>query len=193
MRQFLYGIAIILILAIPFMRTLFESYMFLHMHMQMMLLFIAGLLLTPLLKEKFPSLFEKYNKNGVPFMIIFLTIIIYWMLPRAMDEALEIWYIELFKFISIPLLAGVTVRDSFPKLKAGARFIFMFITAITFGITGILYTSSDSQLCNSYLIADQISVGLGQVAIGVAILAFVFLITFTDQSQFYNNPYDEST
>ncbi len=192
MRQFIYGMAIILIFATPFMRTLFESYMFLHMHMQMMLLFIAGLLMAPLLQQKFPNFFEKYNKNGVPFMIIFVTIIIYWMLPRAMDEALELWYVELFKFVSIPLLAGVTLRDSFRKLQPFARFIFMVITALTFGITGVLYTSSESQLCNAYLLADQISVGIGQVAIGVAILAFVFLITFTDQAQYYKNPYDDA-
>lgn len=185
MRQFLYGLVIVLIMAVPPIRALFESYMFLHMHMQMMLLFLAGILMAPFLKQKFPRFFEKFNKNGVPFMIIFVTIIIYWMLPRAMDEALELWYVELFKFISLPLFAGVTLRDSIPKLKAGARFVFMFITAITFSVTGIAYTSADAQLCNAYLVADQISVGIGQMAIGLAIFAFIFLITFTDQSQYY--------
>lgn len=192
MRQPIYGLVMILFLAIPFMRDLFESYMFLHMHMQMMLLFLSGLLLAPFFTKKFPRFFEKYNRNGVPFMIVFLTIIIYWMLPRVMDEALELWYVELFKFISLPLLAGVTLRDSFSKLKISARFVFMFITAAVFSVTGLAYTFSESQLCNSYLIADQISVGLGLIAIGIGILGFIFLITFTDQTQYYK-PSDDTT
>lgn len=190
MRQSFYGLVLILFLAIPFMRDLFESYMFLHMHMQMMMLFIGGLLLAPFFQKKLPNFFEKFNKNGVPFMIIFITIIIYWMLPRVMDEALELWYVELFKFISLPLLAGVTLRDSFPKLKTAGRFGFMFLTAAVFSITGLAYTFSESQLCNSYLIADQISVGIGLIAIGIGILGFIFLITFTDQTQYYQ-PSDE--
>lgn len=186
MRQPIYGLILYVFLGIPFMRNLFESYMILHMHMQMMLLLLVGILVYPFIKRVIPKLFSFYNQSGLPLMIIFLALLIFWMLPRTMDEALDLWYYELFKFISIPFM-GIVLRDSIPKIKSAMRIIFMLVISIILSVTGLLYMFSDSQLCNSYLIADQISVGIGLIVIAVMLLMYIFLLTFTDQSQYYNN------
>lgn len=53
MRQFYYGLALFLFLALPPVRHLLESIMAMHMHMQMMLLLVSGLLMAPFIQKKF--------------------------------------------------------------------------------------------------------------------------------------------
>ncbi len=86
MRQFYYGLALLLFLALPPVRHLMESIMAMHMHMQMMLLFVSGLLMSPFIQKKIPGLFAKFNKTGYPGLLLLLIILFYWMLPRTMDD-----------------------------------------------------------------------------------------------------------
>src|SRR5690625_2263866 len=88
MKQFWYGLALLVFLALPPVRTLLESVMAFHMHMQMMLLFAAGLLMAPFFQKRFARIFDGFNKTGLPGVVLFLVILIYWMMPRSMDEAL---------------------------------------------------------------------------------------------------------
>lgn len=185
MKQFSYGLALVLFLAIPPVRDLLESIMAMHMHMQMMLLFVAGLLMAPFFQKYCAPIFDKYNKTGLPGVVLFFIILIYWMLPRTMDEALEIWYVELFKFISLPLLAGVPLRDSWPKLKEAAQVIYFIILGVIFSMLSYLYVFSESTLCNNYLMVDQKTVGWGFMFLAVSIFLYVLLMLFTDQKQYF--------
>lgn len=185
MRQFYYGLALLLFLALPPVRHLMESIMAMHMHMQMMLLFVSGLLMAPFIQKKIPGLFAKFNKTGYPGLLLFLIILFYWMLPRTMDESLEIWSVELFKFISLPFLAGVPLRDSWPKLREAAQVSFFLILGVIFSALSYLYVFSESTLCNNYLMTDQKTVGYGFMFLAVSILIYVLLMLFTDQRQYF--------
>src|SRR5690625_4357907 len=88
MGQVKYGLILYIFMMLPPVVMLFEFNMTIHMHMQMPLLAVAGMLMYPFLKQKFPRFFEKYNKNGIPGIVLFLIVVSYWLLPRAMDEAL---------------------------------------------------------------------------------------------------------
>src|SRR5690625_6239864 len=90
--------------------------MTIHMHMQMPLLAVAGMLMYPFLKHKFPRFFEKYNKNGIPGILLFLIVVSYWLLPRAMDEALTMAAVQRFKCISWACLVGGPLRGSWGRL-----------------------------------------------------------------------------
>src|SRR5690625_7928710 len=82
-------------------------------------------------------------------MTIVLIIIVYWLIPRTMDEALTLPYVEVFKFISWPFLVGVPLRDSWGKLNTfGQGFIFISISIIFSGMAW-LYIASPNQLCRS--------------------------------------------
>src|SRR5699024_7438956 len=118
MKQTIYGLALYVFLMMPPVITLSESIMSIHMHMQMPLLGIVGLLMTPYLQQRFPDFFKKWNHNGIPGIILFMIIVIYWLLPRTMDEALTIPLLEVFKFISWPFMVGVPLRDSWSKVGA---------------------------------------------------------------------------
>src|SRR5690625_5579001 len=84
----LYYLFVFIFLPLSPVRHLAESLMGIHMHMQMPLLAIAGMLMAPFLQKKFGSFFAKWNANGVPGIILRLIVVFYWLIPRTMDDAL---------------------------------------------------------------------------------------------------------
>lgn len=184
MKQAIYGLVLYVFLMLPPVANLAESVMTIHMHMQMPLFVIAGMLMTPYLKQRFPTFFVKWNRNGVPGIILFMIIIMYWMLPRTMDEALTIYAIEIFKFISLPFLAGVPLRDSWSKLgKMGKNIIFVTLSLLC-GFMGILYIFSPEQLCNNYLIVEQITLGWAFLFLALSIIIYFVQQFFVDRTEY---------
>ncbi|QUW22057.1 hypothetical protein JSQ81_00230 [Sporosarcina sp. Marseille-Q4063] len=184
MKQAKYGLLLFIFLAIPPVANLLESIMIIHMHMQMPLLIIAGFFMAKFLIIRFPGFFEKWNQNGIPGILLFLVILLYWMIPRTMDEALTLNSIEIFKFISLPFLAGVPLRDSWRKLSIFKRNILLIvITIMSFGL-GLLYVKSPVQLCNNYLLIEQITLGWGFLTMAICLVIYLLYISFTDQSAY---------
>lgn len=174
MKQAIYGLIIYLFLMLPPSIEILESIMVLHMHMQMPLLIIIGMLFTPFLRERFPKFFAEWNENGLPGILLFFLILSYWMIPRAMDEALTSVPVEIFKFVSLPFLAGVPLRDSWRKLSSLWKKVLYVSLAILFGFVGWLYMASESQLCNNYLVSEQKALGL--IFIIMAFCLFLYFI-----------------
>jgi hypothetical protein len=185
MRQPIYGLALFIFLILPPVVTLAESIMAIHMHMQMPLFAFAGFLMAPFFQKKFPKFFEKWNENGIPGILLFLIIVTYWMIPRTMDEALTIPAVEIFKFISLPFLAGVPLRDSWPKISTKVKNAVYIFLSVLFIALAILYIAAPMQLCNNYLIVEQKTLGWGFVFLGGGIF-FYFI-----QTLFYKD--DEAT
>lgn len=184
MKQYTYGLLLFIILMLPPVSNLMESIMIVHMHMQMPLLVFAGFLMARYVQIRFPNFFEKWNSNGVPGIILFIIISVYWMLPRAMDEALNSQSVQLFKFFSLPFLAGIPLRDSWNKLSSmGKSLIFVSYTIIFVGM-GWLYIYSPVQLCNNYLLIEQITLGWGFITMALCMLIYMLYITFMDSSQY---------
>ncbi|GAB3060328.1 hypothetical protein [Virgibacillus ainsalahensis] len=184
MKQAMYGLLLYVFLMLPPVVTLAESIMAIHMHMQMPLLVIAGMLMTPFLQKKFPGFFRKWNSNGVPGIILFMIIVIYWLIPRTMDEALTIPAVEIFKFISLPFLAGLPLYDSWKKLSETGKNIIYISLSILFGIMAWLYIASETQLCNSYLIVEQKTLGWGFFFIAACILIYFIQLLFINRSEY---------
>ncbi len=184
MKQYTYGILLLIILMLPPVSNLMESIMIVHMHMQMPLLVFAGFLMANYVQIRFPSFFEKWNSNGLPGIMLFMIISMYWMLPRAMDEALNSQSMELFKFFSLSFLAGIPLRDSWNKLYSkGKAIIFISYTVIFVGL-GWLYIYSPMQLCNNYLLIEQITLGWGFITTALCMLTYMLYLTFMDSSQY---------
>lgn len=173
MNQKTFGLGLFIFLIIPPVANLMESVMIIHMHMQMPILVITGFLMSPFFQTKFPRFFEKWNHSGIPGILLFIIIVGYWMLPRTMDEALELWAVELFKFISLPFLAGVPLRDSWKKLEQAGKNTVIIIFSIAFIVMGWLYINATMQLCNNYLLIEQITLGWGFLTMGIAFVIFL--------------------
>lgn len=184
MNQFWLGLGLLIFLIVPPVANLMESVMIIHMHMQMPMLVIAGFLMGKFFLEKYPRFFDKYNENGVPGILLFVVIMSFWMLPRTMDEALTEPMMEIFKFVSLPFLAGVSLRDSWRRLNTLLKnSVFIFFTVL-FLVMGWLYIQSDSQLCNNYLVIDQIILGWGFMAMAVCIVLYLAYTFFVDPSDY---------
>ena len=184
MKQSLYGVLLWLLLFLPPVSNLMESVMIIHMHMQMPLLIFSGFLMARLFQLRFPSFFSKWNSEGIPGILLFVIITLYWTLPRSMDDALTMQSMEVFKFISLPFLAGIPLRDSWKKLRPIVKnVLFYFFTILFFGI-GWLYIDSPVQLCNNYLIIEQITLGWGFVTTAICLVIYLVYITFTDPTKY---------
>ncbi|HLR09706.1 MAG TPA: hypothetical protein VK136_10720 [Bacillota bacterium] len=184
MIQVIYGLILFIFLMLPPVVKLLESIMIIHMHMQMPLLVIAGFLMAPFFQKMFPTLFRKWNANGLAGILLFLIIMLYWTMPRAMDEALTIPAMEVFKFMSLPFFAGVPLRDSWKKLgKIGKNAVFV-VFLIVFVAMGVLYIASPVQLCNNYLRTEQITLGWGYLAMSAAILIYLIQLIVIEPSKY---------
>src|SRR5690625_196561 len=117
MKKLISGVLLFLLLAMPPVRLLLESYMLLHMLVQLPLLIISGMLIGDYLVKRFPGFFDKYDHNGIPGILLVYLVTMYWMIPRAMDEALLLPAVEIFKYISLPFLAGIALRNSWNRLN----------------------------------------------------------------------------
>ncbi|WP_028782004.1 hypothetical protein [Thalassobacillus devorans] len=183
MKGIYYVVILYIFLMLPPVANLMESVMIIHMHMQMTLFAAIGFLLAPGMIRKFPRFFEEWNPNGIPGLLLFVLVIVYWTLPRSMDEALNLWYIELFKFISLPFLAGVPLRDSWKKLKSSWKNGLIIFFTLLFIVMGWLYIWSPNQLCNNYLLIDQITLGWGFLLTAVCMIIYLAYSYITDLAE----------
>ncbi|PFP29700.1 hypothetical protein COJ96_08390 [Bacillus sp. AFS073361] len=184
MKQSLYGLLILLFLSMPPVANLMESVMIIHMHMQMPLLIFTGFLLARIFQLRFPRFFEKWNGNGIPGIILFIIIVAYWTLPRSMDEALTLQSMEVFKFTSLPILAGIPLRDSWKKLRPVGKHITFYFFIIMFSAMGWLYIYSPVQLCNNYLIIEQITLGWGFITTAICMVIYLLYKAFVDPKKY---------
>ncbi|MCA1031159.1 hypothetical protein LCL95_09005 [Bacillus timonensis] len=173
MNQSTFGFLLFLFLLIPPVASFMESIMVIHMHMQMPMLVIAGVLIGPFFQTRFPHFFRKWNENGVPGSLLFLIIIVYWTIPRTMDEALTVQSVEIFKFISLPFLAGIPLRDSWGKLsRKWKNAVILFFTVKSI-LMGWLYIYSNEQLCNNYLLIEQLTLGWSFIVTAIALIVYL--------------------
>lgn len=190
MKQAIYGLILYVFLMAPPVIYLSESIMAIHMHMQMPLLAVVGMLLTPLLQKIFPKFFRKWNGNGFPGMLLFLIVFSYWLIPRAMDDAITMTQVEVFKFISWPFLIGVPLRDSWSKISLTFKNSTLAILSVLYILMAWLYIFSPDQLCNNYLIVDQRTLGWSFLLVAFCFIIFVIQSFFIDPNQFYED-YEE--
>lgn len=184
MKQAIYGLILYLFLMLPPVIYLSESIMAIHMHMQMPLLAIVGMLMTPFLQKIFPRFFTKWNENGFPGILLFLIVFSYWLIPRAMDDAMTTTFVEVFKFISWPFLIGVPLRDSWSKISLLYKNSLLSIVAILYLLMAWLYIFSPDQLCNNYLIVDQRTLGWSFLLIAFCLLIYVVQTSVSDPSHY---------
>lgn len=184
MNQFSSGLLLLIVLALPPVANLLESIMVIHMHMQMPFLVISGFLMADYFQKHFPDFFKKWNDNGIPGMMLFVIIMVYWMIPRTMDEALTIQSVEVFKFISLPILAGIPLRDSWKKISSTAKNAVIISFSIIFLGMGWLYIKWPNPLCNNYLLIEQITLGWGFLTMAFCIVIYLVYNAFVDPAKY---------
>ncbi|WP_339379995.1 hypothetical protein [Aromatoleum evansii] len=164
-------VALYLLLATPAARTWLEATMSGHMLVQIPLLAALGFIACRLLPEAWQETLLAAAGGPVPHVVVALFASTWWMLPRALDEALTHLPAEAAKFVSLPLLVGLPLALAWRRLGSiGRGFLWTnFISMLA--VLGWLYIAAPVRVCNSYLVDQQESAGWLMVKLAVLLFA----------------------
>lgn len=170
-QRVLLALAIVLLLALPPLRAWLEAAMSSHMLVQMPLLAVAGLLAVRGLPPARRGRLRRWVGGPWPLVLVALFASSYWMLPRALDAALVDPWVELAKFVSLPLLVGAPLALAWERLGTIARGFIVTNYVSMLAVLGWLYMVAPVRVCNSYLESAQYDAGLWMV--WIAVLGFL--------------------
>ena len=157
-------------LAVPPVRHAFESAMTLQMLVQIPLLALAGWWLAQGTPDWLDRALSAWNHRGISGLLLASLVGMVWMLPLAMDAALDDPQVELAKFLSVPLLIGAPIALSWPRAGFVVRGMVLLEVIATVLRLGWLYLISPVRLCSNYLLDDQQRVGRILLVVGFVIL-----------------------
>ena len=159
-------------------RTALEGNMAVHMTVQLPLLVVLGLALAMVVRPHEPRWLADADWLGIPGIVLVVFGTSFWMLPRALDSAISDPWIDIAKFISLPLLVGLPLGLSWSRMPSlGRAFIWAnFIPKL--GAIGGLYVGAPVRLCAYYRLDQQAAAGWTLIAIAVALGISWFLVVF---------------
>lgn len=159
-------------------RIALESDMSAHMTVQVPLLIGLGLMLGPLIRTHEPRWLADADWLGIPGIVLVVFGTSFWMLPRALDEAVANPWMDAAKFISLPLLVGLPLGLSWRRMPSlGRAFIWAnFIPKL--GAIGGLYLAAPTRLCAYYRLDQQAAAGWTLIVIAVVLGGLWFIAAF---------------
>jgi hypothetical protein len=167
-----------LALWLPPLRSALESDMALHMALQMPLLIALGVLLAVAARRHEPRWLAGADWLGIAGIVAVVLGTSFWMLPRALDQAVADSRFDLVKFLSLPLLVGMPLGLSWRRMPPlGRAFIWAnFIPKL--GAVGGLYLGAPMRLCAYYRIDQQELAGWTLIAVAIALGLTWFIAAF---------------
>jgi hypothetical protein len=167
-----------LVLWLPPVRGALESDMALHMAVQMPVLIALGILIAAAACPHEPRWLAAADWLGIPGILAVVLGTSFWMLPRALDQAVSDPRIDLVKFLTLPLLVGLPLGLSWRRMPPlGRAFIWAnFIPKL--GAVGGLYLGAPTRLCAYYRLDQQELAGWTLIAIAFALGMTWFIAAF---------------
>lgn len=162
------GALLWIMLAMPPLQHALTATMTMQMLMQIPLLVVAGWFMAQVIPRRLIRDLAAWNRNGISGLLLASLAAMVWMLPRAMDAAIEHPWVALAKFISVPLLIGAPLALSWPRMSFVVQGVFLLEVIATAFRLGWLYMASPIRLCSNYLLPDQQLLGKILLALGVA-------------------------
>ena len=159
-------------LVLPPMEHALAARMTTQMLVEIPLLIAVGWLLGGALSQR-PALWDAWNHRGITGLVMATLAAAFWMLPRSLDAAVAEPLVATAKFISVPLLVGLPLGLSWPRMGFIVRGVFLFELIAMFFRLGWLYLISPIRLCNNYLLDDQARTGKYMLLIGAAALLWI--------------------
>ncbi|MFY9694906.1 MAG: hypothetical protein WA776_15985 [Xanthobacteraceae bacterium] len=167
-----------LILSLAPLRILLERDMATQMAVQMPLLIAPGVFLAAWVRRYEPRWLADADWLGIPGIVLVVFGTSFWMLPRALDEAVADPVFDLAKYLSLPLLVGLPLGLSWRRMPSlGRAFIWAnFIPKL--GAIGGLYLAAPTRLCAYYRLDQQVAAGWTLIAVAVALGLAWFVAVF---------------
>jgi len=144
-----------------------------QMLVQLPLLAGAGYLLGLALPARATASLASWNHRGVTGFVLASLVSAYWMLPRLLDASVTEPAIAAAKFLSVPLLVGLPLAQSWPRSGFVVRGVFLLELIASLFRLGWLYLVSPLRLCNNYLLDDQQRLGQILIALGAILLLWI--------------------
>lgn len=144
-----------------------------HMLVQIPLLVVVGWLLVPVLPARVAATTADWNHRGITGLVLATLAGAFWMLPRALDAAITDPLVDAAKYLSIPVLIGLTFGLSWPRAGFIVRGVFLLEFIATFFRLGWLYSIWPDRLCNNYLLGDQQRLGHYMILIGATLFFWI--------------------
>ena len=159
-----------LVLLAPPVKHALEESMTAQMLVQIPLLVIVGLLRwRGRCRPAYSAVIADWNYGGVSGLVLLTVTSVFWMLPRTLDAAVTDPLVAAAKYVSVPLLIGLPLALSWPRMGFIVRGVFLVECIATFFRLGWLYLISPDRLCNLYLLEDQQRLGQLLLLIGAAV------------------------
>lgn len=157
----------LLILSTPSLRGLMESDMMSHMLLQLPLLFFTGWLLAKGVSSRTKECLQQWNYAGITGLLLVTIVLMFWMIPRALDLVLTDPALESAKLITLSI-AGAALELSWYSAGMIVRGFFLGNVLPMMMVAGWLYIEAPVRLCNAYLSSDQLRTGSGLLALAIA-------------------------
>lgn len=141
--------------------------MVLHMLLQFPLILLAGWLLAKGFSAQTKARLLQWNHAGIAGLLMASMVLMFWMIPRALDMALTSSALEFWKFLTL-LLAGVALELSWQAAGVIVRGFFLGNVLPMMMVVGWLYVEAPVRICNAYLASDQLRAGRGLLALAIA-------------------------
>jgi hypothetical protein len=159
-----------IVLLMPPVQHALTASMALQTLVQIPLLAAIGWLAAVSFPPRIAIAVDPWNRGGFSGLILAVSTAAFWMLPRSLDAATTDPLMIAAKFVSIPLLIGVAMGLSWPRMGFVLRgFVLLELVATLFRL-GWLYTATPIRLCNAYLLGDQQRSGQYMLWVGVILL-----------------------
>jgi hypothetical protein len=160
--RLLLAVGLWLLVAVGF-RSELEATMLGHALVQLPALVLAGHLLVPRAKNR------SLDPLALPVLLVAIFATAVWMLPRMLDASLGDPRYEAAKLATLPLLVGVPLAWSWPRLSVLAR-AFVWSNLLSMLLTlGWLYKAAPTRVCNYYLLEEQQLLGTAMLSLAAAI------------------------
>lgn len=161
---------LLVLLMLPPVVTRLEATMTGQMLIQIPLLVVVGYGAGSILKRKIPSI--QLYVGGIPGLLMIVFTMVFWMIPRSLDQALTMNAMEVAKYVTLTLFVGIPLGVGWRKLGFIARgFIWIHLLSMIF-LMGWLYAASPIRVCNQYLIDQQQVTGWLLISAGIAIILY---------------------
>jgi hypothetical protein len=160
------------------LRAVLEAEMALHMAVQLPFLVAMGIPLARALWRYEPRVLAESDWLGIPGLVLVAFVTSFWMLPRMLDRALADPFVDLAKFVSLPLLGGLPLGLSWPRMPGlGRAFVWAnFIPKL--GAVGALYLAAPTRLCAYYRFDQQMGAGWTLIALAAVLATAWFASAF---------------
>lgn len=144
--------------------------MTLQMLVQIPSLALVGWLVARATPMPLRRMISAWNHRGITGLLLMSLAGLVWVLPRAMDAALDDPLVALAKFLSVPLLIGAPLSLSWSQMGFVVRGVFLSELVASCFRMGWLYLISPVRLCNNYLLDDQQRLGTYLLVTGAIIV-----------------------